>query len=69
MCNWRPGAAELLRSCGEALAPCGEALLELLLALAADPWPQVAAPARAWLPQQVGARSPSSSNTLPCQRV
>jgi hypothetical protein len=49
------GACELLESCSASLAGSRELLLELVLALASDPWPQVAAPARAWLAAQAAS--------------
>ncbi|KAK9820989.1 hypothetical protein WJX81_002818 [Elliptochloris bilobata] len=43
------GAVELLQRCAQALAPHAEMLLELVLTLAQDGWPQVSCPARAFI--------------------
>ncbi|CAL8470133.1 g9675 [Coccomyxa elongata] len=45
------GVCHLLLRCRHTLAPCSELLLEMAFTLAADSWPNVAAPARAWLAQ------------------
>ena len=47
LCGGRParaGAVELLQACPRTLAPQAELLLELVLTLAQDEWPQVTAP-------------------------
>lgn len=43
------GTCRLLRECWGTLAPCTELLLEIVFCLAADGWPSVAEPCRAWL--------------------
>ena len=50
----RAGVCELLVCCRQTLAPCSELLLELAFTLAADSWPAVAAPPRAWLARVQG---------------
>ena len=58
------GVMELVAKCPTALQPCMELLVELMLTLAQDPWPQVCNPCRMWLTQssplspllQVGTR-------------
>ncbi|KAK9867939.1 hypothetical protein WJX84_006608 [Apatococcus fuscideae] len=42
---------ELVAKCPTALQPCMELLVELMLTLAQDPWPQVCNPCRMWLTQ------------------
>ena len=61
------GACELLQACSVSLAPSRELLLELVLALATDPWPQVAAPARAWLQQHQQQQQQQQQQQAPDQ--
>lgn len=51
------GVCQLLMRCRLTLTPCSELLLELAFTLAADSWPAVAAPPRAWLAQVPRPRS------------
>ncbi|KAK9861028.1 hypothetical protein WJX84_011670 [Apatococcus fuscideae] len=53
-----PGCVmELVGKCSTTLQPCMEVLIELMLTLAQDAWPQVCKPCRAWLTQPISASS------------
>jgi len=61
------GAAELLDCCGMALEAAAPVLLDAVLAAAQDDWPDVAAPARAWLAGKAMEDAPAGAQ--PCSAM